>query len=217
MLYKFTTAIDRKISCRFSILGRFVTGQSYQDYIPRRINEVDCTGDEATLSGCSVTRYSSNCGSDVGAGVSCYSSKSIYIHEPKSHHNNFHVLAPKRPTNVEITFINSSSIQVSWLPPDMGNCTDVDGYRIICSDYISCYRSYYFMEETPSHSSNVTFHDPYDDDNFNSCIFYCRVSGNNSAGVGPASYVYGRECSLFLVRFLFIIIKLQLPPALQET
>ncbi len=126
-------------------------------------------------------------------------------------------LAPKRPTNVEITFIDSSSIQVSWLPPDMGNCTNVDGYRIICSDDISCNRPYSFVEETPSHSLNVTFHDPYDNDNFNSCFFYCLVSGNNSAGVGPASYVYGRECSLFLVRFLFIIIKLQLPPALQET
>ena len=59
----------------------------------------------------------------------------------------------------------------------------------------------------------MTFHDPFDDDNFNSCFFYCRVSGNNSAGVGPASYIRGRECSLFLVRFLFIIIKLKLTPS----
>ncbi|XP_064392932.1 tyrosine-protein phosphatase Lar-like isoform X3 [Halichondria panicea] len=153
--------------------GRLVTGHSYQEYILFDINEVNCTGDEATLSNCSVTLYySSNCGNYVGAGVSCYST-------------------PKRPTNVEITFIDSSSIQVSWLPPDMGNCTNVDGYRIICSDDISCNRPYSFVEETPSHSLNVTFHDPYDNDNFNSCFFYCLVSGNNSAGVGPASYVYG--------------------------
>ena len=68
---------------RFYILylrytGSLVTGQSYQDYIPGGINKVNCTGDEATLRGCSVT---SNCGSGVGAGVSCYSSKScVRIH-----------------------------------------------------------------------------------------------------------------------------------------
>ena len=103
------------------------------------------------------------------------------------------LLAPKRPTNVEITRINSSSIQVTWSPPDMGNCTDVDGYRITCYDDLLCYRSYYFMEETSSHSLSVTLHDPYDNEYFNSCFFYCRVSGNNSAGVGPAVYVEGRE------------------------
>ena len=94
---------------------------------------------------------------------------------------------------MEITRINSSSIQVTWSPPDMGNCTDVDGYRITCYDDLLCYRSYYFMEETSSHSLSVTLHDPYDNEYFNSCFFYCRVSGNNSAGVGPAVYVEGRE------------------------
>ena len=108
-------------------------------------------------------------------------------------------------------FVDSSSIQVSWLPPDMNNCTIVDGYRITCYDDISCNRPYYFVEETLSHSSNVTFHDPYDNDNFNSCFFYCRVSGNNSVGVGPASYVNGRECFLFLMAFLYCYLMYSYP------
>ncbi len=62
--------------------GSLVTGQSYQDNVRVDILEVNCTGHEATLSNCSVIDASSNCGSYVGAGVSCYSSKSCvkYIH-----------------------------------------------------------------------------------------------------------------------------------------
>ena len=56
--------------------GHLVTGQSYQDNIPLTVNEVNCTGDEATLSNCSVIYPASNCSNRVGAGVSCYSSKS---------------------------------------------------------------------------------------------------------------------------------------------
>ncbi len=123
----------------------------------------------------------------------------ICIHEPKSHHILIHQLAPNRPTNLEITRLDSSSIQVTWSPPDMSNCADIDGYRITCRDDF-CHRSYNLMEETPSHSSNVTFYDPYDNDNFDSCFFYCFVSGNNSAGEGPSSYVEGREYYLFFVR-----------------
>ncbi|XP_064392916.1 phosphatidylinositol phosphatase PTPRQ-like isoform X3 [Halichondria panicea] len=148
--------------------GSLVTGQSYQDYIPGGINKVNCTGDEATLRGCSVT---SNCGSGVGAGVSCYST-------------------PNRPTNVEITGINSSSIQVSWLPPDMSNCTDVNEYRITCHDYFFC-GYYYLMEEIPRYSLNVMFHDRNGYNSFESCPFYCCVSGNNNAGEGLQNCVYG--------------------------
>ena len=75
-----TSIAITKIS--FPYTGRLVTGQSYQDYIPYDISEVNCTGDEATLSGCSVIYPASNCGNYVGAGVSCYSSKSCveYMH-----------------------------------------------------------------------------------------------------------------------------------------
>ncbi len=65
--------------------GSLAIGQSYQGNVT--VVEVNCTGDEATLSNCSVIYPSSNCSSYVGAGVSCYSSKSCVkcIHESKSH------------------------------------------------------------------------------------------------------------------------------------
>ena len=204
--------------------GSLVTGQSYQDYIPVNI-EVNCTGDEATLRGCSVNNYLSDSGSGSGSGacllarVSCYSSKSCvkYIHA-LTQIVSFYViflLTPNSPTNVEITGIDSSSIRVTWSPPDMSNCADVDEYRIICYDYFSCVNSYDLREESPSHLSSVTLYDPYDDGFFNSCTFYCCVSGNNSAGEGPQNCVVGRECSLFLVTFLYCY-KVQLSPPLQE-
>ncbi len=80
--YRFMSIDHNYITHRFYILhlhytGSLVTGQSYQRYIQYDINEVNCTGDEARLSNCSVTDYySSNCGNYIGAGVSCYSSKS---------------------------------------------------------------------------------------------------------------------------------------------
>ncbi len=95
---------------------------------------------------------------------------------------------------MEITFIDSYSIQVTWSPPDMSNCADVDEYIINCFDYSYCGNFYDLREETPSHSSSVTFYDPYDNDNFVSCFFYCCVSGNNSAGEGPQNCMLGREC-----------------------
>ncbi len=99
----------------------------------------------------------------------------------------FSRLAPNSPTNVEITGIDSYSIRVTWSPPDMNNCTDVDEYRIIC--YSSCY--IIPTVENTSHSLNTIIQ--YSN-SVNSCVFSCCVSGNNSAGVGPASCVYGREC-----------------------
>ncbi len=95
---------------------------------------------------------------------------------------------------MDITLIDSYSIQVSWSPPDMSNCADVDRYIIVCRDLFVCFRSYDLREETPSHSLNVTFYDPYGDGDFDHCLFSCRVYANNSAGDGPASYVEGREC-----------------------
>ncbi len=86
----------------------------------------------------------------------------------------------------------------------MSNCADVDEYKIICYDYFSCVNSYDLREETPSHSSSVTLYDPYEDGIFDSCIFYCCVSGNNGVGEGPQNCVEGRKCSLFLVTFLLI-------------
>ncbi len=132
--YRFMSIDHNYITHRFYILhlhytGSLVTGQSYQRYIPWDVNEVNCTGDEATLSNCSVIYPSSNCDTFVGAGVSCYSSKSCVKihHEPKSYHVPF-PLVPNIPTNVEITGVNLNpySIQVTWSPPDMSNCTDVD-------------------------------------------------------------------------------------------
>ncbi len=59
------------------------------------------------------------------------------------------------------------------------------------------------MEETPSNSSSVTIHDPYDNGNFDSCTFSCCVSGNNSAGEGPSDCMIGREC-LYAVTVTFL-------------
>ncbi|XP_064392934.1 uncharacterized protein LOC135340513 [Halichondria panicea] len=147
--------------------GRLVTGQSYQNYIPNYINEVNCTGDEATLSGCSVTDYSSNCDSSyVGAGVSCYST-------------------PNSPTNVEITNIFSYSIQVIWSPPDMSNCTDIDGYRIVCISNCN-----YISEENTNTDHSLYTTIQYSN-SVDSCLFRCCVSGNNSAGEGLQNCVYG--------------------------
>ena len=70
------------------------------------------------------------------------------------------------------------------------NCTDVDGYRIYCDALICDHNSYNLREETPSYSLNVTL---YGDGNFDSCLFYCCVSGNNSAGEGLSDCVFGRE------------------------
>ncbi len=95
-------------------------------------------------------------------------------------------LAPNSPTNVEITGIDSYSIRVTWSPPDMSNCTDVDAYRITCFD--SCR---YSRVGNRSHSLNTTIQ--YSN-SVSSCVFSCCVSGNNSAGVGPQNCVYGREC-----------------------
>ncbi len=100
---------------------------------------------------------------------------------------------PNRPTNVDITLIDSSSIQVSWSPPDMSNCADVDEYSITCHDFDYC--GYYnFMEETPRYSLNVMFYDRHGYGSFESCPFYCCVSGNNNAGEGLRYCVLGREC-----------------------
>ena len=125
-------------------------------------------------------------------------------------------LAPKRPTNVEITRIDSTSFQVSWLPPDM-NCSDVDEYRIYCFDYNYCGDPYNLREDTPSHSSSVTFYDPYDNGNFDYCTFYCCVSGNNSAGEGPQNCVRGRECIYSTIVTFLYCLNAQLGPPLQET
>ncbi len=76
----------------------------------------------------------------------------------------------------------------------MSNCADVDEYNIFCRDYSYCGYSYDLMEETPSNSSSVTIHDPYDNGDFDSCTFSCCVSGNNSAGEGPQHCMRGREC-----------------------
>ncbi len=179
--------------------GHLVTGQSYQDNIPLTVNEVNCTGDEATLSNCSVIYPASNCSSGVGAGVSCYSSMSSvnYINAlTQISSYSFSRLAPNSPTNVEITGIDSYSIRVTWLPPDM-NCTDVDEYRIIC--YSSCY--IIPTVENTSHSLNTTIQ--YSN-SVDSCVFSCCVSGNNSAGVGPQNCVLGREC-LYNMTFVYVI------------
>ncbi len=74
----------------------------------------------------------------------------------------------------------------------MSNCADVDRYIIVCREIYLCIRSYDLREETPSHSLNVTFYDPYSDGD--RCSLSCYVYANNSAGNGPASRVEGREC-----------------------
>ncbi len=56
--------------------------------------------------------------------------------------------------------------------------------------------------ENRSHSFNTTIQ--YSN-SVNSCVFSCCVSGNNSAGEGPQNCVLGRECSLFLVTFVYCI------------
>ena len=136
-----------------------------------------------------------------------------------NHINFYFSFSSKTPIKCGVTFIDSSSIQISWLPPDMNwnmNCSDVDGYRIYCFEISACsVNNYDLSVETPSHSSSVTIHDPYDNDKFGSCFFYCCVSGSNNAGEGPQNCMIGRECLYDYCYIHVLLLNVQLS-SLQE-
>ena len=87
--------------------------------------------------------------------------------------------APGLPADVEITILDHDyQIQVSWSPPDMSNCTDVEEYRVTCfnwGDIVTEWTSSTQITLGPLNSSY--FNDYYS--------FHCCVSGNNSVGLGP--------------------------------
>ena len=85
--------------------------------------------------------------------------------------------APGLPADVEITiFDHDNQIQVSWSPPDMSNCTDVEEYRVTCSNWGDI-----VTEWTTSTQITLLNSSYFNDYHF----FHCCVSGNNSVGLGP--------------------------------
>ncbi|XP_064392937.1 phosphatidylinositol phosphatase PTPRQ-like isoform X2 [Halichondria panicea] len=154
---------ETRVVCRQ--LGFCQQGGSVSDEYYYPINEfhVNCTGNEATLSNCSLNTLD-YCDNYRSAGVAC------------------HAQIPHKPTNMEIEVIDLFSIQLTWSPPDMSNCTDIDEYRISCNFSYPC--SYTNTRQT---TSITTFlHDYY----FYRCNYTCCVSGSNSAGESP------QECAL---------------------
>ncbi len=59
----------------FADIGSFTSGENYQDYIPYRTIDLNCTGYEDALSNCSMDY----CGQYSGAGVSCNNSSKVII------------------------------------------------------------------------------------------------------------------------------------------
>ncbi len=86
---------------------------------------------------------------------------------------------------------NRYAIQVSWSPPNMSNCTDVDEYRISCNISYPC--SYTYTRQTTS-TSTILF-----GSYFSRCNYTCCVSGSNSAGESPEECASKREFSRWIL------------------
>ena len=94
---------------------------------------------------------------------------------------------PHTPVDVAIQVIEYNTIQVSWSPPNMSDCTDIDEYRVNCYDYSWCY---YSIPTIVTNSTNVTVHDSV---LLQYCTYECCVSGYNSAGEGTGNCASRRE------------------------
>ena len=89
--------------------------------------------------------------------------------------------------DVVIQVIDSYTIQVSWSPPNMSDCTDIDEYRVYCHDYSWCF---YSLPTIIINSVNVSIHDYFF---VEYCAYECCVSGYNSAGEGTGNCASKRE------------------------
>ncbi len=106
---------------------------------------------------------------------------------------------------MEIEVINQLAIQVTWSPPNMSNCTDVDEYRISCYFYSSC--SYTYTRQTTS-TSIILLIGSY----LSHCDYTCCVTGSNSAGISLEECALKREFSRWICIIIIVFIARPTPP-----
>ena len=100
------------------------------------------------------------------------------------------LLVPYTPVDVVIQVIDSYTIQVSWSPPNMSDCTDIDEYRVYCDSHDSPLCFFYSLPTVATNSTNITLHNYF---LLQNCVYECCVSGYNSAGEGTENCASRRE------------------------
>ena len=96
--------------------------------------------------------------------------------------------APNNVTGTTVTVSVSQyqtmvAVQLSWSPPDLSGCKDIDKYIVRCHTTSA---------ETVTMSTNLTSVTLYNNV-FRDNDFRCCVSGNNSAGEGPENCASRRK------------------------
>ena len=94
--------------------------------------------------------------------------------------------APNSVTGTTVSVGQYLPVRVSWSPPDMSGCKDIDEY------IVRCHTTPLTSAGTVTTYTSQTYVTLYNDALRNS-DFRCCVSGNNSAGEGPGNCASRRK------------------------